>query len=134
MQEAFKKFKDDLKDHTIMKEAFYYVRDNIHEVVRSCAQNARVIIYFNDVLKEPLVVTSGMEENRLRITINTDGTVTYAWTKQTWSKVFLDVKEDAKSITQTIISGLLTLFRKKPLSIENKKPLQITDSKPTASK
>lgn len=117
-----------------MKEAFYYVRDNIHEVVRSCATNLRVVIYFDGVLDKPIHVESGREENRLRITINTDGTLTYAWTKQTWAKVFLDVKEDVKSVAQTILTGFLSLFRRKPLSIENKKQLQITASTSTASK
>lgn len=134
MQKAFIKVKDDLNERPTMREAFYYVRDNIHEVVRSCATNLRVVIYFNGVLKEPLVVTSGSEENRLEITINTDGTSTYAWTKQTWAKVFLDVKENVKSITQTILTGFLSLFRRKPLSIENKKQLPITASTSTASK
>lgn len=129
MQNAFIKVKDDLNERPTMREAFYYVRDNIHEVVRSCATNVRVVIYFDDVLDEPIHVKSGREENRLRITINSDGTSTYAWTKQTWAKVFLDVKEDVKSIAQTILTRFLSLFRRKPLSIENKKQLQITASK-----
>lgn len=129
MQKAFLKVKDDLEDQYIMKEAFYYVRDNIHEVVSSCAENIRVVIYFNDVIDDPLVVATGSEENRLRISINTDGKVTYAWTKQTWTKVFRDAKEGVKSITQKIITGFLSLFTKKSLSIENKKLLPIKASK-----
>lgn len=135
MQKAFIKVKDDLNERPTMRESFYYVRDNIHEVVRSCATNVRVVIYFDDVLDEPIHVKSGREENRLRITINSDGTSTYAWTKQTWAKVFLDVKENVKSITQTILTKLASLLRgRKPKSIENKKQLPITASTSTASK
>lgn len=129
LQKAFMKVKDNLNDKSIMKEAFYSVRDDIYKHVRSCAENVRVEIKFEKVLDNPLVVATGSEENQLLITIETDGKVTYKWTKQTWNKLFVDVKEKVKSVAQCFLSGFLSLFTKKSLSIENKTMLSITASK-----
>lgn len=114
MTRAFQRIKHNLNDSEI-RDAFYNVRDEIHKHVKTCDRNIRVVIYFDDVLDDPLVVVVGPGENRLRITIKRNGKVTYNWTKETLAKFFRDAWEGIKTLTinilQCIVSNISPLLR-----------------------
>ena len=107
LTKAFQRIKHNLNELKI-REAFYNVRDEIHEYVKTCERNIRVVIYFDDVLDDPLVVVVGPGENRLRITIKRNGTVTYSWTKETWAKFFRDAWEGIKSLTVNVLQCIVS--------------------------
>lgn len=111
MNDAFLKVKANVKGHEITEEAFYELRDEISHIVKNCADNVKVVVYFDFVLDKPLTVGFGKEENRLRITIKKDGKITLSWTKETWSKYFSDVWDVIKSIATDVVKCLVkTVF------------------------
>lgn len=87
---AFARVKHKFHDYSMLREAFYKVRDKIFKTVKTCSDNVRVVIYIDYVLDKPIIFRIGAEENRLRISIRTDGKASYSWTKETWSKDFHD--------------------------------------------
>lgn len=103
LNKAIQRVHDKFDGYEELKETFNNVRDNIHNVVYSCAENVKVVIYFDKVLREPITVGVGKEENRLRITIKSSGKVTYSWTKETWGKKIRDAWNNVKSIIQGIL-------------------------------
>lgn len=108
LNKAFQRVYDNFDGYDELKEAFCDIRDEIHNFVRSCADNVIVVIYIDEVLREPIKAGVGKEENRLRITIKSGGKVTYSWTKETWSKIFYDAWNKVKSIVQGIISVIVS--------------------------
>lgn len=107
-----------------MKNAFYDLRDQMSGLVKTCSRDVQVVVYFNGVLDDPLSVTVGPGNNRLRITIKRNGTFTYGWTKETLGKCFRDAWEDAKSIAKKILCliaktayGILKIASELPLAI-----------------
>lgn len=111
LNKAFQRVYDNFNSYEELKETFYDVRDEIHNFVRSCAENVEVAIYIDKVLREPIKVGVGKEENRLRITIKSGGKVTYSWTKETWSKIFRDGWEGVKSLTKKILGFIASKAR-----------------------
>lgn len=111
LNKAFQRVYDNFDSYEELKETFYDVRDEIHNFVRSCAENVEVAIYIDKVLREPIKVGVGKEENRLRITIKSSGKVTYSWTKETWSKKVRDAWNNVKSIIQGILEFLVSKAR-----------------------
>lgn len=111
LNKAFQRVYDKFESYEELKETFYDVRDEIHNFVRSCAENVEVAIYIDKVLREPIKVGVGKEENRLRITIKSCGKVTYSWTKETWSKKVRDAWNNVKSIIQGILEFLVSKAR-----------------------
>lgn len=124
LNKAYNMVKEKFNDNKEIKEAYRGIRDSIYEWVRSCADNVRVVVYVDDILDDPIIVAIGDQENRLRITIKTDGKVTYSWTKQTWTKIFRDVKETIISIAK----GIFKFFNscRCPNSVEYEEHKQIT--------
>lgn len=106
LNKAFIRVKDNFQNFQELKRAFQDVGDDINDVVRSCADNVRVVIYIDEILDDPIVVSVGKEQNRLQIIIKEGGNVEYSWTKQTWSKVFLDA-------VGPITKGILAFFASK---------------------
>lgn len=88
MNEAYLAIKPLFRDQLEQKKAFYCIRDEIDEDLKLCADNVLVFIYVNNVLDEPMVISSGSEDNELCITIRNDGSVRREWKKITW--VILD--------------------------------------------
>lgn len=111
LNKAFQRVYDNFDAHDELKETFYDVRDEIHNFVKSCAENVEVAIYIDKVLREPIKVGVGKEENRLRITIKSGGKVTYSWTKETWSKKVRDAWNNVKSIIQGIVGFFVSKAR-----------------------
>ncbi|XP_062597224.1 uncharacterized protein LOC134258702 [Saccostrea cucullata] len=111
LNRAFVRVKQKFRDNEELRDSFYDVRDGIHEVVATCANNVKVVIYIDEVLDEPIIVCAGNQENRLRITIKTEGRVTYSWTKETWGKVFRDAWNGVKSLTKKIIGCIVSKAR-----------------------
>lgn len=70
------------------KKMFIEVREMIHKLVRSCADNVKVVIHMNEILDDPIIVTAGKGENILLVTIHSETGVDHKWTKETWTKVF----------------------------------------------
>lgn len=73
-----------------MKDAFFDLRDSLHNMVKQCSDNVEITIYVNHILNQPFVIKRGNCENRIRITINSNGEVTHGWTKETWTKTLWD--------------------------------------------
>lgn len=73
-----------------MKDAFFDLRDSLHNMIKQCSDNVEITIYVNDILDQPIVIKRGKMENRIRITINSNGEVTHGWTKETWTKTLWD--------------------------------------------
>lgn len=111
MTRAFARVKRKFNDYDELREAFYDVRDDITKVVKTCSDNVRVVIYIDDVLDDPIVVGIGAEENRLRISIRSNGKALYSWTKETWSKIFRDGWEGVKSLTKKILGSIASKAR-----------------------
>lgn len=108
---AFARVKQKFNNYDKLREAFYDVRDDITDVVKTCSDNVRVVLYIDDVLDEPIVVGIGDQENRLRISIRSNGKASCSWTKETWSKIFRDGWEGVKSITKKIVECLASKAR-----------------------
>lgn len=107
MNDAFLKIKAKVKGHEVTEEAFFVLRDEITHIVENCADNVKVVVYFDFVLDKPLTVGFGKEENRLRITIKKDGKITLSWTKKTWRKYFSDVLNVIKSLSTDVVKCLV---------------------------
>lgn len=103
LNKAFTRVKSQFKDAGALKELFYSVREGITEVVRSCSDNIRCVVYIDEILDEPIVVAYGKEENRLIITICSNGKVTYKWSHETWAKFLSDVLNEVQEITKNIV-------------------------------
>lgn len=108
---AFARVKRKFNDYDQLREAFYDVRDDITEVMKTCSDNVRVVVYIDDVLDDPIIVGIGAEENRLRISIRSNGKASYSWTKETWSKIFRDGWEGVKSLTKKILGFIASKAR-----------------------
>lgn len=108
---AFARVKEKFKNHHDLKKAFQSVRDEINDVVQGCVNNVKVVIYIDEVLDDPIVVNAGEGDNKLRITIQPGGNVTYSWTYETFSKIFYDAWNGVKEITKNIIKGITSKLR-----------------------
>lgn len=106
LHEAFIRVKKKFEDHKVEKEAYFCIRDGFTSLIESCADNVRVVLYVDDILDEPIVVKMGDQENRLRITIKTNGTITYKWTKETWAKIFQGASMTRDALGKKIVSLL----------------------------
>lgn len=105
---AFARVKNKFVNRQDLKRAFLSVRDGINQVVQGCVNNVKVVIYIDEVLDEPIVVNAGEKENKLRITIQPGGNVTYSWTYETFSKILYDAWNGVKEMTKNIIKGITT--------------------------
>lgn len=126
LQEAFIRVKKKFEGHQREKEAFYCIRDGFTPLIESCADNVRVALYVDDILDEPIIVGIGDEENRLRITIKTNGTVTYGWINETWGKIFRDALMTVNSLAKKMVS-LFRSIAEMSGAIGNEERLPITN-------
>lgn len=83
LQGAFIRVKKKFEGHQQQRKAFYCIRDGFTPLIETCADNVEVVLYVDDILDEPIIVRIGNQKNRLVITIKTNGTVKYIWTKET---------------------------------------------------
>lgn len=111
LQEAYVRVKKKFEGHQQHREAIYRIRDGFSSLIESCADNVRVVLYADDILDEPIVVKIGNQENRLRITLKTNGTITYRWTKETWGKIFRDAMMTINSLAKKIVSLFTSVAR-----------------------
>lgn len=103
LHNAFKRVKDNFKDHDDLKKVFYKLRGGIHNFVSGCVQNVKVSIYIDEILEDPIEVLAGAGDNELVITIDENADVSYEWTKETWSKIIKDAWNNVQSILQDIL-------------------------------
>lgn len=54
--------KDKFLGYNEQKEAFPELRDGICVIVKSCADNIRLVIYIDEVLDQPITVVVGKEQ------------------------------------------------------------------------
>lgn len=111
------------------KKAFRKLRDGICDIVKSCADNIRVVIYIDEVLDQPNTVVVVEDENRLRITctIKEDGIVTFFWMKENWGKIFREPWKKVKAYIRRIVRLITKSERIGNFSVEEDKPKAITD-------
>lgn len=117
LHNAFKRVKDNFKDHDELKKAFINLRGGIHNFVSGCVKNVKVTIYIDEVLEDPIEVIAGAGDNELVITIDENAHVNYDWTKETWSKVLSDAWNHVQSIIQGIL-GFITSQASSLLSLK----------------
>lgn len=127
LNRAFLRVKDKFLGYNEQKEAFRELRDGICDIVKSCADNIRVVIYIDEVLDQPITVVVGKEENRLRITIKKDGRVTFFWTKENWGKIFKEAWHKVTSFIRRIVGLITRSERTGNFSVEEENPKAITD-------
>lgn len=82
--------KEKIKDQKKVQDGLSQIRREINETVRGCADNVRVIIYIDGVLDEPMVFSHGKEENRLVITMDSNGGINYTWSDRSFGKYMRD--------------------------------------------
>lgn len=71
-----------------LREMLFLFRGGICELVRSCADNVEVVVKMNEILDDPIIITTGKGENKLLVTIHSETGVHFKWTKETWTKMF----------------------------------------------
>lgn len=124
LEDAFQTYMHRFVHIEPQRHAFYNVRDMIHDLVKFCVDNVKIVIFVDDVLKKSIIISTEKTENELHFTIKTDGTVTKSWTKETWKKCFYESRESAivvlKETTEIIRNvGLLVTEFIKLLSKSN---------------
>lgn len=106
--------KEKIKDKKYVQDGLSQVRSKINETVRGCADNVRVLIYIDGVLDEPMVFSHGKEENRLVITMKSNGEIDYTWGDKSLGKYVRDgFSSFANSFASRICSILM--FAAKPV-------------------
>lgn len=88
MQVYWENLKAVLDKNQKLREMFFQFRDGICELVRSCADNVEVVVKMNEILDDPIIITTGKGENKLLVTIHSETGIYYKWTKETWTKMF----------------------------------------------
>ena len=106
-----------------IKEAFQKIRQTVHEKVKYCKEDVSVIIYADDVLEQP--VTYGTGRNRLMITIESEGQITFDFTDKTWTtkakEIFASIFEEVKKIVKEQLPGItVRLLNVIPSIVEKK--------------
>lgn len=126
LHDAFKRVKDNFKDHDELKRVFFQLRGGIHNFVSGCVKNVKVTIYIDEVLEDPIEVIAGAGDNELVITIDENADVSYDWTKETWSKIIKDAWNNVQSILQDIL-GYISSKASSLLSVKGSNRLAIKD-------
>ena len=126
LNDAFIKIKPYVKGHVITQEAFYDLRDDISLIVKNCAKNIKVVVYFDFVLDKPLIVSVGRGENRLVISIKKDGRIKLTWTKETWAKYFADIVDSIKFTAKTFVKRIYRGSQPKSESVNTKESITFT--------
>lgn len=88
LNEAFLKNKPFFKSFDNQKNAFYSIQVEIDEDMKLCSEEVKLVLFVNDVLDKPIIISSGSKENHLQITIRNDGTVIRKWIRITWVYFF----------------------------------------------
>lgn len=101
--------KHEVTDETT-KNAFQSVQCEIQGLIRNCSDNVKVVIYIDHVRDDPLIFNVGSGENKLIITIRKNGSITYAWPKETLSKLFWDAVGGLPELVVNILSLLLIYY------------------------
>lgn len=123
---AFVRVKEKFEGHEQKRVAFYELRDHFCAMIKSCAKDVVVVLYVDDILDEPIKVDVGKKQNRLRITIKTNGKITYKWTKETWKRIFRDAKESVESLAKRI-AALFKSIGGRSEAIEHEEYLKLTE-------
>lgn len=90
-------------DFEVQRQGFFDARDKIHDLVKMCSDNVKIIIFVNDVLGKPIVICAGKMKNVVHITVKTSGIVTLDWKKKLWKK---RVYENGELMLATFKSSL----------------------------
>lgn len=90
MQRIYVRHKAQFSGNREMRDGLFELRDALNEMVKSCTDNVEIKIYVNHILDQAIVIKRGNCENRIRITINSNGEMTHSWTKETWGKTLWD--------------------------------------------
>lgn len=110
LQRFFVQNKEQFNKNQEMINGLFKLRDKLHELVKGCADNVEIAVYVNHILDQAIVIKRGNCENRIRITIESNGEVTHDWTKETWAKTLWNwfygllglIKEFGKLLLSTL--------------------------------
>lgn len=91
---------------------FADVQNLITQTIRNCADNIKLIIYRDEVLDDPVIVSVGEGENKLLITIDSDNGVDFTWTEETLAKAFWDGWENGEEIAKNVAACMASLLMK----------------------
>lgn len=115
LQRIFVQHKAQFKGNQVMIDGLFELRDALNEMVKSCANNVEIVIFVNHILDQEIVIKRGNCENRIRITINSNGGMTHNWTKETWTKKAWDWWYEFLGLLKTfanLLMSVLNLIRK----------------------
>lgn len=117
LQRIFVQNKAHFNGNREMIEGLFELRDSLYRMVKSCADNVEIAIFVDHILDRPIVIKRGNCENRIRISIKSNGAVTHNWTKETWAKKLWDWFYGFLGLIEkfgkTLLSALLLI--KKPI-------------------
>lgn len=112
VNDVIEKFKHKLERFEKQKQGLYNARSEIVGCLNWCSDNVRLLIFVDDVLPQPIVITCGKEENQLCIFIKIDGTIKPVWEKRTWIKHILDFLSEFIS-SDTLVTIARAIVAKK---------------------
>lgn len=108
-----------------IKLAFQKIRQTVHEKVKYCNEDINVVIYADDVLEEPISIIKGSGRNRLMISIESEGQITFDFTDRTWTtkakEIFASIFEAVKQTVKEHLPGItVRLLNVIPSVVEKK--------------
>lgn len=111
MQRIYVQHKAQFRGNREMRDGLFELRDALNKMVKSCTDNVEIAIYVNHILDQAIVIKRGNCENRIRITINSNGEMTHSWTKETWAKKLWDWWYGFLDLLKTFAKLLILVFR-----------------------
>lgn len=92
-----------LLDFEAQRQGFFDARDKIHNLVKICSDNVKIVIFVDGVLDKSIAICAGEMQNVVHITIQTSGIVTHNWMKKSWKKHVYDDGELMLNTSRRII-------------------------------
>lgn len=106
VHKAFSKVREKIKSQKGLRKGYSELRKSIAQTVKSCWNDVKVTIYMDEVLDDPIIITSGKGNNKLLIIIDSDAGVSFTWTEETMAKAFWDGWGIGSEITKSILKAI----------------------------
>ena len=118
IQKALSKLKHILRDHEGTRKALCTVRDEIQNQIEKYADNVIVVIYLDEVLDGSIEIRVGRAENQVRVSIKSNGDITY-------DKKRSSLKEDWNFVKTVFIQPLPSFLIGLKLSLNTIKEIRL---------
>lgn len=104
-----KKLKHHLRENKETRDALCIARDEVPLKIKHCSDNIELVFYLDNVLEDPIYLTVGSAENRLHISIRSNGKIEYYWKERTLKVILWDALE---SVTSVVVRTLTEIFNR----------------------